>query len=58
MTRYSDIIETTNSRNLGEKNRTSTSVFAGGKEYYQHLKDMKSENSCECCEYSTSFMIF
>ncbi len=58
MTRYSNMIETSNSRNLGENNRTSTSVFAGGKEYYQHLRDMKSENSCESCEYSATFMMF
>ena len=58
MTRNSNIIESTNSKNLGEGNSTSTSVYSGGKEYYQYLQDMKSETSSENCEYSASFMMF
>ncbi|MGE5626984.1 MAG: hypothetical protein ACM3X7_02580 [Solirubrobacterales bacterium] len=58
MTRNSNMIESSNSRNMGENIRTSTSVYSGGKEYYQHLRDMKSENSSESCEYSASFMMF
>jgi len=58
MTRNSNIIESTNSKNLGEENRISTSVYSGGKEYYQYLQDIKSENCSENCEYSASFMMF
>jgi len=58
MTRYSNVLESTNSKNSGEENRTSTSVYSGGKEYYQYLKDTRSDTSRENCEYSASFMMF
>lgn len=58
MTRNSNIIESSNSRNLGEGNRISTSVYSGGKEYYLYLNDSRSETSSESCEYSAAFMMF
>ena len=58
MTRYSNILESTNSKNSGEETRTSTSVYSGGKEYYQYLKDTRTDTSRENSEYSAAFMMF
>lgn len=58
MTRNSNIIESSNSRNSGEGNKISTSVYSGGKEYYQYLRDTRSETSSENSEYSAAFMMF
>jgi hypothetical protein len=58
MTRFSNMPEATSSRNSGESNRTSTSVYSGGHEYYNYLKDMKNGTSAENSEYSAAFMMF
>jgi hypothetical protein len=48
---------TTNTKKLGVENNVSSLVCEGGKEYYQYLKDMKSENTFGNSEYETSFMM-
>jgi hypothetical protein len=58
MTRFSNMPEATSSRNSGESNRTSTSVYSGGHEYYSYLKDIKNGTSAENSEYCAAFMMF
>jgi len=58
MTRNTNITEANNTRNSGEGNMTSTSVYSGGREYYQYIKDIKSGTSAESSDYSATFMMF